>query len=330
MKALIQKLAEAVGPSGYESAVRDLIRAEVDSLADEVRVDALGNLIVRKGQKGKKLMLAAHMDEIGLIATHIDENGFVRFTNVGGVYVRNLPGGRVCFLNGTPGVIGTYPADRLKSSFSLDKAFIDVGAISRKDCPVKVGDMAVFERPFSELGKRLVAKSLDDRAGVAVMIETLRRLKSTPYEVYFVFTVQEEIVERGAGPAAYGIAPDLALAVDVTSTGDTPEAHKMQVALGDGPAIKIRDQAMISDSRIVAWMTGTAEKAGLPYQREVLELGTTDARMIQVSRAGVPAGCLSLPCRYIHSPSEMIDYDDVLNAVKLLVALLSAPVPVGL
>jgi endoglucanase len=330
MKALIQKLAEATGPSGHESAVRDLIRAEVDPLADEVRVDALGNLIVRKGQKGKKLMLAAHMDEIGLIATHIDEIGFVRFTNVGGVFVRNLPGGRVRFLNGTRGVIGTHPADKLKGSFSLDKAFIDVGAISRKDCPVKVGDMAVFERPFSELGKRLVAKSLDDRVGVAVMIETLRRLKSTPFEIYFVFTVQEEIVERGAGPAAYGIAPDLALAVDVTSTGDTPEAHKMEVSLGKGPAIKIRDQAMISDPRIVAWMTSTAEKTGLPYQREVLELGTSDARMIQVSRAGVPTGCLSIPCRYVHSPSEMVDYDDVQNTVQLMVALLSAPVPVGL
>ena len=271
-------------------------------------------------------MIAAHMDEIGVIATHIDEHGFVRFTGIGGVYPRNLPGGRVRFVNGTPGVIYTEPSDKPGEAQPLEKCYIDVGATSSKNHPVKIGDVAAFERPFLDMGDRLVAKSMDDRIGCAVAIEALRALKSTPHEVYFVFTTQEEVGTRGAETSAFGIDPDLGFSIDVTGWGDTPAQKGFTMDLGKGPAIKIKDGGMLSDPRIVDWMTRTAEKSRLPYQREVLLGGTTDARAMQLVRAGVPVGCISIPCRYVHSPSEMVDYNDVQNAVKLITALLSAPV----
>lgn len=331
MKLLLKQLTETFGPSGYEDNVRKLVRAEVKSLADEIKVDALGNLIARKRpakytKDTKKIMVAAHMDEIGLMASHIDENGFVRFSSIGGVFGRYVLGGRVRFLNGITGVIGYDRLEKVHEAPALDKIFIDVGATSKKDCPVKVGDVAAFDRSFTEMGNRLVAKSMDDRVGVLVAIETLRALKSTPHDVYFVFTTQEEVGVRGAGTSAFGIDPDLGIAIDVTPAADTPNAFKMEMKLGKGPCVKIQDPGMIADPRIVAWMIRTAEKNKIPYQREVLLVGSTDARAMQLVRAGVPAGCISIPVRYVHSPSEMVDYSDVQYSVKLLTALLRAKV----
>ena len=329
MKNLIQKLTETFSPSGFETAIREVIRQEITPLADEIRVDALGNLIACKGPRSKnglKIMLAGHMDEIGLMATHVDENGFIRFTGLGGIRLNGLIGGRVRFMDGTPGVIGSDRLTDLSKIPLLEQCFIDVGASNRKDCPVKVGDVCAFERPFLDLGNRMIAKSMDDRIGCAVLIETLRSLKSTPHELYFVFTTQEEVGPRGALTSAFGIDPDIGLAVDVTLTGDTPKSSPMAVSLGKGPAVKVKDSGMLADARIVDWMCTTAEKRHIPYQREVLESGSTDAMSIQVARSGVLAGCLSIPCRYVHTPSEMVDYEDVQNSVKLMVALLSAPV----
>ena len=326
MKQLIQRLTETFSPSGYESAIREVILAEVKPFADEIRVDQLGNLIVRKGKaakNGRKIMIAAHMDEIGLVASHIDPRGFVRFTNIGGVRPFHLMGGRVRFANGTPGIIYAEPLDKPTDAPALDKCFIDVGATNDKNHPIKVGDVAAFERPFMAMGDRLVAKSMDDRIGCAVAIESLKKLKASPHEVYFVFTVQEEVGLRGAGPSAYGIAPDLGFSIDVTGWGDTPGMKNVELALGNGPAIKIKDGGMLSDPRIVQWMIKTAEKNRIPYQREILLGGTTDATAMQVSRAGVPVGCISIPCRYVHAPSEMVDLNDVQNAVRLIVKLLS-------
>jgi len=326
MKQLIQRLTETFSPSGYESAIREIILAEVKPFADEIRVDQLGNLIVRKGKaakNGRKIMIAAHMDEIGLVASHIDPRGFVRFTNIGGVRPFHLMGGRVRFANGTPGIIYAEPLDKPTDAPALDKCFIDVGATNDKNHPIKVGDVAAFERPFMAMGDRLVAKSMDDRIGCAVAIESLKKLKASPHEVYFVFTVQEEVGLRGAGPSAYGIEPDLGFSIDVTGWGDTPGMKNVELALGKGPAIKIKDGGMLSDPRIVQWMIKTAEKNRIPYQREILLGGTTDATAMQVSRAGVPVGCISIPCRYVHAPSEMVDLNDVQNAVKLIVKLLS-------
>ena len=333
MKKLLQQLTETFGPSGYEDRVRSLVRAEVTGLADETRVDALGNLIVRKkpsrsNGEPKKIMIAAHMDEIGLIVSHVDQNGFIRFSPIGGVFRRYILGSRVRFLNGTPGVIGYDRLENMNDVPTLDKIYIDVGATSVNDCPVRIGDVAAFDRPFTEMGRRLVAKSMDNRAGVLVTIETLRSLqgKSTPHDLYFVFTTQEEVGERGAATSAYGIDPDVGIAVDVTPTGDTPHAFRMEMALGKGPCVKIKDVGSISDPRVVQWMIRTAEKHKIPYQREVLLVGGTDARMIQSARAGVPSGCISIPVRYVHSPSEMVDYEDIQATVKLLTAILRTPI----
>jgi putative aminopeptidase FrvX len=326
MKQLIQKLTDTFSPSGYEDAIRDVIRAEIKDYADEIHVDALGNLIVRRGKGGTRIMIAAHMDEIGLMVTHVDDKGFLRFTGIGGVYPRNLPGGRVRFVNGMRGVVGLDGGSSSGDLPPLDKMFIDVGATNKESCPIKTGEVAAFERPFLDLGERVVAKSMDDRIGCAVAIEALRALKSTPNEVYFVFTTQEEVGTRGAQTSAYGIDPDLGFSIDVTGWGDTPGQRDFDVALGNGPAIKIRDGGMLSDPRIIDWMVKTAEKSKIPYQREVLLGGTTDARAMQLVRSGVPVGCVSVPCRYVHSPSEMIDYNDVQNAVKLVAALVKAPI----
>jgi endoglucanase len=291
----------------------------------------MGNLIARKGSKqpnGLRIMISAHMDEIGLMVTHVDEDGFVRFISIGGVSPLTCIGGRVIFMNGQRGVIG---CERLEPNAlpTLEKLFIDVGATSREDCPVKVGDVCGFDRPFLDLGKHLVAKSMDNRISVVVAIAALRALQASPHEVYFVFSVQEEVGLRGSATAAYGVDPDVGLAVDVTRTGDTPRTTKMEVALDKGPAVKVRDSSFIADPRVVDWMVATAKAADFPYQMEVLEAGGTDGRSIQLARAGVPAGCLSIPCRYIHSPSEMVSRIDVENAIRLLVELLSHEVKLG-
>ena len=332
MKTLIQKLTETFSPSGYENDIRQVIRAEIESLVDDIKVDALGNLIARKGKSGKngkRIMLAGHMDEIGLIATHIDPNGFIRFSGIGGLYSHTLYSGRVRFVNGITGVIGGERITDINKTLPISQLFIDVGATNPKDCPIKTGEVAAFDRPFFDMGKRMVGKAMDDRIGCAVMIEALRTLKNSPHEIYFVFTTQEEVGLRGAATSAFGIDPEIGVSLDVTGTGDTPKARRMDVGLGKGPAIKIKDGGMLSDVRVVEWMIRTAEKAKIPFQREVLEGGTTDATAIQLTRSGVPAGCISIPCRYIHSPSEMVDTDDVENATKLLVALLSNPIPIN-
>lgn len=330
MKPLIKKLVEAYGPSGREDQVREMVRAEIRNIPDYISVDPLGNLIAvikKQSKTGKKIMLAAHMDEIGVMVSHIDERGFARFHPVGGVFPHTCVGSRVRFANGQTGVIhlDSQRDDPAKLP-AMSEMYIDTGAKSKADCRVKVGDTAIFFRPFEEMGDRLIAKSMDDRISVAILIETMQRLKKTPHEVAFVFTVQEEVGPRGAGTAAYGLDAELGLSIDVTLTGDTPNPRKMEVALGAGPAIKVRDSGMLSDPRIVEWMSQRAREAKLPSQLEVLEGGTTDAMAMQLARGGLPVGCLSIPCRYVHTPSEMVDYGDVQNSVSLLLELLQKPI----
>lgn len=325
---LLQTLVETPGPSGSEHVIREKIEAEIRGFADEVYTDALGNLIVRKGALkagGKRVMISAHIDEIGLMVTHVDDNGFARFLPIGGINPLTCLGGRVLFMNGAQGVIGMERLEKDEHP-DLPKLFIDTGATSKADSKVGVGDVCGFERPFLDLGKRVVAKSMDDRVAVAIAVEALKEVDPGVNELFFVFSVQEEVGLRGAVTAAYGVDPEVGLAVDVTRTGDTPMGIKMEVALGNGPAIKVRDSSFIADPRVVKWMVDEAKAQKLPYQMEVLEAGGTDGAAIQRARAGVPAGCLSIPCRYIHSPSEMVDREDVENAVKLLVGLLGKPI----
>lgn len=333
MKELIKNLVEATGPSGFEGNVREIIRREVESLADEIRVDTLGNLIVRKGQKaenGKRIMVAGHMDEIGIMVTHIDENGFIRFTNIGGVNPMTCIGSRVKFMDGQVGVIGIEYGNFAEffnlGKPSLDKMYIDVGATSREDCRVKIGYVAAFDRPFVDMGKRLVSKAMDDRIATAVMVQALKEMKSTVNEVYFVFSTQEEVGLRGATTSAFAIDPEIGFAIDVTPTLDTPKGAFNDIKLGKGPAIKVKDNSLVVDPRVINWMENAAKKLEIPHQFEVISAGGTDGGAINLTRSGVPAGCVSVPSRYTHTPSEMVDYDDVLNSVKLVIELVSQPV----
>jgi endoglucanase len=333
MKETIRALVEAFGPSGAEGRVRAVIRKQIEGLADEMYVDTLGNLIaVKMGSPGQhKVMLSAHMDEIGLIVGYVDEKGFLRVNPIGGVRPHYELMGRVLFENGTVGVIG---ADKLgsPSGLSMEKLYVDVGATGREDCPVKVGDVGCFLRPMVEVGGHLASKAMDDRIGCAVLVQALRDLAAQPEpppnDVYFVFSTQEELGLRGATTSAYGIAPDVGIAVDVTLTGDTPETpFKMAVSLDKGPAVKVKDGGMLATPWVKEWMVDVAEANEIPYQLEVLPGGTTDARAIQTTQAGIAAGCLSIPTRYVHSPSETVSYADVLDSVRLLVAMISGPVP---
>ncbi len=328
MKELIRKLVESFGPVGFEDDVRAIIRAEVKGLADEIRVGKLGDLIaVKKGRGGgQKIMLVAHMDEIGLMVTHVDKRGYSRVAPLGGVFPLYSVGARVRFADGRLGVLEVDRREDTSKAPTLDQVYIDVGATSKDDCPVKVGDVAIFHQGLESMGDRLIAKSLDDRVGCAILVETLRRLKQTPHEVYFVFSVQEEITSVGARTSAYSIDPDIAIAVDVTGTGDTPKAQPMAVEIGKGPAIKVRDAGMIADPRVKNWMVQRAEAAKIPYQLEIFRLGTTDVQVVQAVREGVPSGGVLVPARYVHSQAEMVDLGDVENAVKLLVELLKKPI----
>ncbi|HEC23133.1 MAG TPA: M42 family peptidase [Chloroflexi bacterium] len=325
----IRKLVEAYGPSGHEDQIRALILEEIDGLADEVTVDALGNVIAwkRSGREGaKKVMLSAHMDEIGVMVTHVDEDGFLRFTGIGGVYASTLIGNRVRFADGTVGAIGVEGDMNRKPA--LSELYIDVSDGKNRKPRIRVGDAAGMVRDLVVRGDRLTAKSMDDRIGCAVQIEVMRQLSGSPNDVAFVFSVQEEVGLRGARTAAHAVDPDIGIAIDVTRTGDTPKGVKMDVKLGAGPAIKIKDSGMLAAPEVVALMEKAARKARIPCQREVLVRGTTDAAAMQLVRAGVRAGCLSIPCRYVHTTSETVDLNDVQNAVKLLLTLLKEPVRV--
>ena len=328
MKEVIQALVEAYGPSGSEGPVREVIAERIKDRVDGIRVDVLGNLIatVRGKGGGRRIMLAAHMDEIGVVISHVDEKGFLRFQPLGGVDRQTLVGGRVRFANGLVGVIGAEQKGVQGDLPRMDQLFIDIGARDKASSPISVGDMACFDRPFVDLGDRLVAKAMDDRIGCAVLVQTILDLGETPHELHFVFTVQEEVGLRGAQTSAYGVEAELGVVVDITPTGDTPEARTMAVALGNGPAIKVKDRGMLSHPGVRQWLVDTARRAGLPYQLEVLEAGTTDGMAMQTARAGMPVGVVSIPTRYAHTPSEMVDYQDVLNSVRLLVELLRRPV----
>ncbi len=330
LKLLIKRLTETYGPSGHEQIIREVIREEIKSLVDEVRVDALGNLIARRKGIGavprKKVMLAAHMDEIGVMVTHVDEKGFLRFASLGGVFPNTLVGHRCRFENGVIGAFGQEKKDSSRTEVKMDKLFIDVGARDAKSAPVGVGDAAGFWREFADLGDRIIAKTMDDRLGCAILIETLRQLKKSPHDIFAVFTAQEEVGVRGAMTSAFGVQPDVALALDVTDTGDTPESNTMAVALGKGPAIKVKDSGMLAHPGIKNALIETAQENKIPYQLEILVGGSTDAMAMQVSREGVPAGAVSIATRYVHTPSEMVDFADVQNAIKLLVAFLGKPI----
>ncbi|MGA2111027.1 MAG: M20/M25/M40 family metallo-hydrolase [Anaerolineales bacterium] len=330
MKPLIARLADAYGPSGKEDSLRQIVRSELKGLSDYISEDPLGNVhavIKQKTRAGRKIMVSAPMDEVGLIVSHVDDHGFARFSPLGDVDLLQCPGARVRFGDGRMGVIGMADRARGSARRSWSELFIDVGASDRENHPLQVGDTAVFASPLEEAGAALIGKGLNGRIGVAILIETLRRLKRSPHEVQFVFTVQEQVGQRGARTAAFRLEPEIAISVSAIPSGDTPGAPHLAVGLGKGPAIKVRDASLLCDPRVVRWMVQRAEEARLPYQLEVSDEGATGAAEIQRSRAGVIVGSLGIPCRYLHGPAEMADLNDAENAVKLLTQLLALPVP---
>ena len=322
-----EQIGGAFGPSGREDGVREIIGAMAGDYCDDMWTDAMGSLICRKKGVGKpafkkKILLAAHMDSIGVVVTNIDEKGFLRFANVGGLFKGDLINIQVRFENGVRGVI-SYEEKTPFDKLTLQNLFIDIGAKDREAAKelVQIGDFAVFEAPRFEQGGVICGPYLDNRIGCVILLRAMELLPETvDNDLYFAFTVQEEVGLRGAGPAAYAVEPDFAFAVDVTDTGDLPE-HKypMDCHMGEGPAIKIMDSSSICAPAMVEALEEAAENLGMKVQHEILQFGGTDTAMLQRSRTGVPSGAVSIPTRYIHSPSEMCAVSDVEDSARLLV-----------
>ncbi len=324
---LLKKIVSAFGPSGREDEVREVIKNEIAPFVDEIWVDNMGNLICHKKGNGKKLMMAAHMDEIGIMVTHIDKNGFVRFAAVGGVYPYNCIHRAVRFENGVEGVISGEGKTPMRD-WNLDKMYVDIGAESYEEAAkmVSIGDMAAFDGHFAVLGKKVSGKTMDDRVACYALVEAVKKIKECPNDFYAVFTTQEELGLRGAKVAAQVVLPDMAIAVDVSSVGDTPESNIIDLALGKGPSVKIRDASYVISPVARDFMLKCAKEANIPYQLEAASFGGTDTGAIMLTGSGVPAATTSIPCRYIHSPQETVHLDDVENEIKFLVQMISTPV----
>lgn len=322
IKDTLLKLLAVHGATGHEEKIAAVIADMLRPYADSVETDALGNLIVKKSGAGKRVMLAAHMDHIGFIATDADKEGFVRVYNVGGIDVSVSLGQHVVFENGVKGVIGAE--EDIEGAPKMQHLYVDIGASSREEAlsKVAIGDVAVYAPAVSELGEtRLASPAMDDRAGCAVLAEAFMQMKETKNEVVAVFTVQEEVGLRGARTAAYTVDPDYAIALDVTTTGDVPEAKpKMAVKLGAGAAIKVMDRSVICAPAVRDRLVKLSRDQRIPYQMEVLTAGGTDSGAIHQTRGGVPSGVISIPCRYVHSAAETIDLRDMEAAVRMLVA----------
>ncbi len=328
---LLKKICEAPGVPGYEQRIRKIILDEVKPLVDECSVDNLGNIItVKRGKSSeKRAMVAAHMDEIGFMVTHIDDKGFVRFTTLGGFDPKTLTAQRV-IIHGKKDVVGVMgtkpihvmsPEERNKMPKTKD-FYIDLG-MSKKEVEkvVRVGDPITRERELIEMGDCVNCKSIDNRVSVFILIETLRKLKKTPYDVYGVFTVQEEVGLRGANVAAHTIDPDFGFGLDTTIAFDLPGAqpHEKVTSLGEGTAIKLMDASAICDYRMVDYMKSVADKNKIKWQPEVLTAGGTDTAGIQrMGKRGAISGAVSIPTRHLHQVIEMANKKDIENSIKLL------------
>jgi len=332
----LEKLSNACGVTGRESEVKELMIRLMTPFADEIVVDRLDNVIaVKKGkEKAPKIMLAAHMDEVGLMIKTITKEGFLQFAKMGGIDDRILPAQRVKVFSkkgSFSGIIGSKPPhiqkeEERKKIIASDELFIDVGAES-KDAAlamgVAVGDPVGFDVQYVELGKNVVVgKAFDNRAGCVTMVEALRLMGKTDYTVYAVGTVQEEVGLRGAGSAAFGLDPDLAIALDVTIAGDVPGVREFDtsVKMGKGPALTISDSGLITHPKVLRWLLESAEEEKIPFQIETGLMGSTDAARISLTRQGIPSGNISIATRYIHSPVGMLNLKDIENSAKLTVA----------
>jgi putative aminopeptidase FrvX len=332
----LEKLSNACGVAGREEEVRSLMKSFLKPHVDEVNEDKLGNIIgIKKGKKNApKVMLAAHMDEIGLLVKTISKEGFIQFAKIGGIDDRILLAQNVIvYTEKGPlhGIIGSKPPhiqkeEERKRVLTYDELFIDIGAETQeqaKKMGVKIGDPVGFDIKFAKVGKNIViGKAFDDRVGCAVMVEAMKRLEKTECTVYAVGTVQEEVGLRGATTAAFGIYPDVGIALDVTIAGDVPGVKEVEapIKLGKGPSIEIADMGLIAHPKVVRLLVDAAEENKIPYQLETGLPGSTDAARISLTREGVPSGVISIPTRYIHSPSSLLSLEDAEKTVKLAVA----------
>ncbi len=336
---LLEKLCRASGISGHEDEVRDLMRKELKKHC-QVEEDSFGNLIARRGNKGKKIMLAAHMDEIGLMVKYVSKEGYINFVKVGSIDDRILLGQRVVIKSqkgDVPGIIGYKPPHLQKKEeqekiIKYDELFIDIGAKNDKEAKkrVAIGDAVIFEDNFGKLNQDFFyGKAIDDRIGCYVLLKVMEKLpKNLPLEIYAVGTAQEEVGLKGARVSAFKINPDYAFALDTTIAGDTPQIKESEssLKLGKGPAITIAEasgRGLVTHPKIKDLLLKVAKKNKIPYQEDLLDGGMTDAAIIYLNREGVPSGVLSIPVRYIHGPTGVFSMKDVDNAVKLLVKTLT-------
>jgi len=338
IKNLLEKLSNAHGISGHEKEVRNILEEEIKEYVDEIKTDKLGNLIATKNGDGPSVMIAAHMDEIGFMVKYIDDNGFIYFAKSGGWFDQTLLNQRVIIHSKDKhiiGVAGSKPphimkAEEAKKVIEIGEMYIDIGAKNKKDAEkigIQIGDTITLDRKFEVLANGIVTgKALDNRAGMVIMIEAARLLSNLKIKatVNFVGTVQEEIGLKGARTAAYALNPDVAVAVDTTIPGDHPGVEKKHSALeiGKGPVITVSDaegMGIVVSESVLEWMKNSAEKNKIHHQLSVLEGGTTDAAIINLTRQGIPSGGISIATRYIHSPVEVLDLKDIQSCAKLVV-----------
>lgn len=339
MDPLLKKILEAAGVSGYEKEIAKIMHDELKKSCDDVQIDNFGNVLAKKGLsagvkgKGKKkIMIAAHMDEIGLMVKHITKEGYINFIKVGGIDDRILPAQRVVIKSkkgDCPGVIGTKPPhlqkeEDKKHPLKYEDMFIDIGCSSREEAAkrAEVGDIVIFEPNAGVLnGKLYYGKAVDDRIGCYALIKIMEKVKADA-EVYAAATGQEEVGLKGARTAAFNISPDYAIAIDTTIAGDTPQITEREssLKLGNGVAITIIEasgRGVIVNEKIKDLLIDTAKKNKIKYQIDVLEGGMTDGAIIYMNKEGVPTGVLSIPTRYIHSPTGVFSMDDLDAAIKL-------------
>lgn len=324
---ILQALNACHGPSGSEGAVAGVLRTLAAPYVDSCTTDALGNLICHKKGSGPKVLFAAHMDSIGLMVTYIDEKGFLRFGPVGGLSAHEVLGTPVRFANGTRGVVALEGKVEPKD-MKLEHLYLDIGARNEAEAKamVQVGDIAVYDTHAFCSGGRIFSPYLDDRIACAVLLSTLERIGECPNDLYLVFTAQEEVGLRGARTAAWSIAPDYAVAVDVTDVDDTPGSERAGTArLGRGAAVKVMDSSVICHPAMVALLEDTAREGDIPVQRDIMRAGGTDAGAIHLTRTGVITGGISVPCRYIHTPAETASLSDADACVRLAAALAQRP-----
>lgn len=331
---LLNEICTTPGAPGFEKRVRDLVLKEIKGLLDEVEIDNMGNIYaIKRGTGDKKIMVGAHMDEIGFIVTHIDDNGFIRFHTLGGFDPKTLTAQRV-IIHGKKDIIGVMASKPIHVMTQEERNkvpkikdyFIDTGLPAKEVSKlVSIGDSITREREFIEMGECVNGKSLDNRLAVFILIETLKKLKGKkiPYDLYGVFTVQEEVGIRGANVSALKINPDFGFGLDTTIAFDLPGAasHEMITKLGEGTAIKIMDASTICDYRMVDFMKKTADKHKIKWQSEILTAGGTDTAGIQrMTKGGSIAGAVSIPTRNLHQVIEMAHKKDIQGSIDLLTA----------